>query len=267
MKGTTNQEKGRAIAMIAKETILDHPIISSRYFFPRKELLSEPYWIAAADGSQLACSYHTVHLDAKTVVYFHGNGEVVADYLPDFPQWITRAGCNVLLAEYRGYGMSTGRPALAGMLEDVSSIIESLNIPDSKIILFGRSIGSLYALHGVSRHPQIGGLILESGVADLTERFLQRVAPEELGRSRADIEKELRSFFDYVQKLRSFQGQTLILHARFDELLNARHAEMLYAAAPEPKQLKIFDRGGHNDIFYRNRAEYMQLVEAFLAAV
>jgi hypothetical protein len=36
---------------------------------------------------------------------------------------------------------------------------------------------------------------------------------------------------------------------------------------PPPKRLKIFDQGGHNDISFRNRAEYMQLVEAFLAAV
>ncbi len=66
------------------------------------------------------------------------------------------------------------------MLEDVVPIIQSLKIPDHKIVLFGRSIGSLYALHGVSQRPQLGGLIIESGVADLTERFFQRVAPEEL---------------------------------------------------------------------------------------
>jgi pimeloyl-ACP methyl ester carboxylesterase len=263
---TEPEREGQSI-MPNSETILDHPIVSSRYFFPRREPLSEPYWIEAADGSTLACYYQAVHPAAKTVVYFHGNGEVVSDYLPDFPQWITRARCNVLLAEYRGYGMSTGRPALAGMLEDVLPIIESLNVPDNKIVLFGRSLGSLYALHGVYRRPQIGGLIIESGVADLTERFFQRVAPEELGLSKADIENELRNSFDYVRKLESFQGQTLILHARFDELLDAHHAGMLYAAAPEPKQLKIFDQGGHNDIFFRNRAEYMQLVETFLATV
>ena len=110
-------------------TILDHPIVSSRYFFPRREFLSDPYWVEAVDGSRLACYYQTVNPDAKTVIYFHGNGEVVADYLPSFPEWITRAGCNVLLAEYRGYGMSSGTPALAGMLDDVVPIIQSLNIP------------------------------------------------------------------------------------------------------------------------------------------
>jgi len=97
-------------------TILDHPIVSSRYFFPRMDPIPDPYWVDAVDGSKLACYYQAVHPDAKTVVYFHGNGEVVADYLPDFPEWIARAGYNLFLAEYRGYGMSTGNPALAGML-------------------------------------------------------------------------------------------------------------------------------------------------------
>jgi fermentation-respiration switch protein FrsA (DUF1100 family) len=248
-------------------TILDHPIVASRYFFPRRDSISDPHWVDAADGSRLACYYQAVNPDAKTVVYFHGNGEVVADYLPDFPDWMARAGYNCLLAEYRGYGMSTGHPALAGMLEDVVPIIHSLNIPDRKIVLFGRSIGSLYALHGVYRRPQLAGLIIDSGVADITQRFFQRVLPEELGMSRADVEDELRKYFDYAQKLRGFQGQTLVMHTRFDELIAAHHAEMLYSAAREPKQLKIFDRGGHNDIFFRNRVEYMQLVEAFLAAV
>lgn len=253
--------------MSNSSTILDHPIVSSRYFFPRREPIADPHWVEAADGSRLACYYQAINPDAKTVVYFHGNGEVVADYLPEFPAWIARTGCNCLLAEYRGYGMSTGHPALAGMLEDVVPIIHSLNIPDDKIVLFGRSIGSLYALHGVYQRPQIGGLIIESGVADITQRFFQRVLPEELGMSKTDVVDELRKYFDYAQKLGSFQGQTLVMHTRFDELIDAHHAEMLYTVAREPKQLKIFDQGGHNDIFFRNRAEYIQLVAAFLATV
>ena len=248
-------------------TILDHPLVSSRYFFPRREAFPHPYWVDAADGSKLACSYHEVNSAATTVVYFHGNGEVVADYLPGFPDWLTQAGYNVLLAEYRGYGMSTGQPALVGLLEDVSAIIRSLGIPDSHIVLFGRSIGSLYAVHGVSRHPQVAGVILESGIANITERFFMRVQPEELGMSTTTLVDELQRHFDYAVKLRGFQGRTLVLHTRHDELVHVRHAELLYAAAPEPKTLHIFDQGGHNDIFYRNRQVYTQLVETFLAAL
>jgi pimeloyl-ACP methyl ester carboxylesterase len=245
-------------------TILDHPLVASRYFFPRMASIPDPYWVDAADGSKLACHYQEVNSGAPTVVYFHGNGEVVADYLPEFPVWMTRAGYNLLLAEYRGYGMSTGRPALAGMLEDVVTIIRSLGVLDRQIVLFGRSIGALYALHGVYKCPQIAGLILESGVSDITERFFLRVQPEELRMSSRELVGELKRYFDYTQKLAGFQGRTLVLHTRFDELVDVHHAELLYAAAPEPKQLHIFEQGGHNDIFLWNREEYMRLVEAFL---
>jgi hypothetical protein len=86
-------------------TILDHALVTSRYFFPRPNSFPTPHWVDAADGSKLACYYQAVNPAAKTVVYFHGNGEVVADYLPEFPAWMARVGCNLLLAEYRGYAM------------------------------------------------------------------------------------------------------------------------------------------------------------------
>lgn len=253
--------------MSKPKTVLNHPLVSSRFFFPRHESLADPWWVQAADGNRLACCYQADDPDAPTVIYFHGNGEVVSDYLPHFPDWLGGAGYNVLLAEYRGYGMSEGTPAIVSMLDDVLPIIDSLKVADRRVVLFGRSIGSLFALHGVYQRPHLGGLIIESGLADLTEKFLERIAPQELGMSESEIGSELRKYFDYAAKLRGFHGKTLILHARHDELVPVRHAEMLYAAAPEPKRLKIFDRGGHNDILAVNEDDYMKLVEEFLAGI
>ena len=251
--------------MAESSTLLDHPIIAARYFYPRSVDMSEPYWVEAADGSRLACYYRGADPQAKTVIYFHGNGEVVSDYLPDFPEWFAHAGYNCLMAEYRGYGMSTGRPALAGMLDDVERVIDSLGIPDRQVVLFGRSIGSLYALHGVFRRPQLAGLILESGISDISERFFMRVQPDELSVSREVLVSELKAHFDFARKLGGYQGKTLILHTQHDELVPVHHAERLYEAAPEPKQIEIFARGGHNDILIWNRDVYMRLVEAFIA--
>lgn len=257
----------KEFTMAAPITILDHPIVSGRYFFPRKTALPDPYWVTAGDGIRLACSYHFVSKQANTLIYFHGNGEVVADYLPHFADWIIGAGYNLLLAEYRGYGQSQGEPILAGMLEDVVACIQALQTPPEKIVLFGRSLGSLYVLHGVHKYPRIGGLIIESGIANLGERFFDRVSAEELGVPKQQIKGELNKYFNFAEKLSSFHGKTLILHARLDELVSIQNAEDLYSAASESKQLHVFNQGGHNDIFFRNRAEYMQLVEAFLAGI
>jgi hypothetical protein len=93
---------------------LDHPLISERYFFPRREAVADPFPIEVA-GATLACRRYLVDPQAKTLVHFHGNGEVAADYERGFPELFTRLGCNLLLAEFRGYGGSTGRPQLGRM--------------------------------------------------------------------------------------------------------------------------------------------------------
>ena len=59
--------------------ILDHPLICERYFFPRKGCFADPFWVDCGDA-QLACSYHEIDPTAKTLIHFHGNGEIVDDW-------------------------------------------------------------------------------------------------------------------------------------------------------------------------------------------
>jgi hypothetical protein len=77
------------------------------------------------------------------------------------------------------------------------------------------------------RHPQVAGVILESGIANITERFFMRVQPEELGMSTTTLIDELQHHFDYAANLRGNQGRTLVLHTRHDELVHVHHAELL----------------------------------------
>ncbi len=82
-----------------------------------------------AGDATLACSFHFAAPDAPTVIHFHGNGEVVSDYLGGFANWFAWLGWNLLLAEYRGYGMSTGEPLLGRMLDDVAQIVQATRTP------------------------------------------------------------------------------------------------------------------------------------------
>lgn len=84
-------------------SLLDHPLISDRYFFPRPGRCPEPFWVDCGDA-RLACCYLQVEPAAGTLVHFHGNGEIVDDYLEDFVDLVAQMGWNCLLVEYRGYG-------------------------------------------------------------------------------------------------------------------------------------------------------------------
>lgn len=245
------------------QTLLDHPLISQRYFFPRGGPVPEPFWVECS-GARLACAYHEVSPQAKTLIHFHGNGEVVADYLDGFPQLIGKMGYNCLLAEFRGYGESTGQPQLGRMMDDVPCIIESLRLPQEKIVLFGRSVGSLFAIKAVGMFPKIAGLILESAIADPIERLLLRVHPREIGTTRHGLVQAVEDILDIRSILRAFQNPTLVLHTRHDGLIDASHAERLANWSGGSSRLHIFPHGNHNDIMFINNAEYFALVSEFL---
>lgn len=243
--------------------ILDHPLISERYFFPRDGNFINPFWVDCGDA-RLACSYHEIDPEAKTLIHFHGNGEIVDDWQGDFVSLIQKMGCNVFLAELRGYGQSTGHPQLGKMLADVIPTIEALQRPANELIFFGRSVGSIFAIEAAAKFPQAAGLILESGVADVLERLLLRVNAAEMGVSVAEFETVVDRSLNHQHKMESYHGPVLVMHTQNDGLVDVSHGQRLYEWAAGGKQLKIFPHGNHNDIMYVNAREYFGLLSEFI---
>lgn len=246
--------------------LLNHHLISERYFFPRQGSFPEPFWVDCGDA-QLACSYHEIDPQAKTLVHFHGNGEIVDDWQGDFVSLIQQMGCNVLLAELRGYGQSTGKTQLGKMLDDVLPTIEALGKPASELIFFGRSVGSIFAIEAAARFPQAAALVLESGVADVLERLLLRVQPQELGCSAAELHAAVLEHLNHRQKMANYPGPVLVMHTEHDGLVDVSHGQRLYDWAAGVKRLKIFAQGNHNDIMFVNAREYFALLADFISGL
>ncbi len=245
-------------------TLLDHPLIAQRYFFPRPGPAFEAFAVAV-DGAVLACHRHEVDAAAPWVVQWHGNGEIVADYLPWWPQLLAARGYNSLLAEYRGYGSSTGAPALAVMLDDAERTLAALGVADERVVVFGRSVGSIYAVHVASRRPGLAGLVIESGIADPLQRILLRVTPAEIGASAQELAAAAGDQLDHRRKLAAWPGPTLVLHTRDDGIVDLDHGQRLHDwAAGERKRLVVFEEGNHNTIFAANHAAYLDALFQFL---
>lgn len=243
-------------------------MLTARLFFPRRTRVKDPFFVTASDGtSQLACFRSAPHPGAPTVVHFHGNGEVVSDYVPDMAAEFAKLGVNVLFAEYRGYGESTGAsPALGGMLDDAALVLAASGEPAENVILFGRSIGSIFAIELAARYPNVRGLILESGIADALERILFRVTPEELGVSHAKVAAATASRLDHRAKLGKYGGPLLVLHVANDQLVPPSHAERNFTwggAAPAAKELVLMPRGDHSSIYLSNYAAYTAALRRF----
>nr|WP_320189781.1 alpha/beta fold hydrolase [uncultured Desulfobacter sp.] len=245
------------------DNLLDHLLIEQRYFFPRKGFFADPFWVDV-DGARLACSYHEINSGAKTLVHFHGNGEIVDDWRGDFVTLIHQMGCNCLLAELRGYGQSSGRAQLGKMISDVRPTIEALKCSPKDLIFFGRSVGSIFALEAAACFPEAAGLVLESAVADVLERLLLRVHPDELNVDLSDLQAAVDQQLNHQQKIASFKGNVLVMHTVNDGLIDVSHGQRLYDWATAGKTIKLFDRGDHNSIMMLNAREYFACLQDFI---
>lgn len=248
------------------EHLLDHPVISERYFFPRPDQPEDFRDFIAPDGVRLRCFEHCPHPGGKTLVHYHGNGETVADYRFDFVGAMEQLGMNILLVEYRGYGGSTGQPQLGKMLDDVTVVREAAGLKPEDTFLYGRSVGAIFAVEWAAQQPEIGGLILESGVANPHQRLSMRLDASDLGVDQATFDAACAQRLDHQKKLAGYGGRMLVLHASGDSLVTVDHAHShMEWATRADKKLVLFPRGDHNTIITYNWSQMLRELGDFVA--
>lgn len=83
--------------------------------------------------------------NSPTIVFLHGNAGNMGHRLQNCVGLYHNLHCNILLVEYRGYGLSDGNPSEEGLYIDAKASIDYLytrnDINHSEIIVFGRSLG------------------------------------------------------------------------------------------------------------------------------
>lgn len=245
-------------------SLLDHPVVSQRYFFPRPTRPTRPVEIEGEAGV-LRC-WRQGEGGERVLVHFHGNGEVTADYEDIASVWARRWGVDVLFAEYRGYGGSAGQPALVGMFSDLPAIFAATGVAAAQTVVLGRSIGSIYALEAARQLPDLAGVILESGIADVAERLLLRMDPEELGATPASFQAEIARHVDARAKVEGYAGPMLVLHTVHDHLVDVSHGKRLAEWGGARATLRLYERGDHNSILAANAQDYADDVGRFVAA-
>ncbi|XP_014292373.1 protein ABHD13 [Halyomorpha halys] len=189
---------------------------------------------------------------APTIVFLHGNAGNMGHRLHNAAGLYRNLGCNLLMVEYRGYGLSKGFPSEKGIYMDAMAAMDFLagrtDINQDKIIVFGRSLGGAVAIDLASRPEyscRIWCLILENtftSIPDIAAALFKKswflFLPRLLYKNK----------FLSKEKIQSVTVPTLFVSGLSDALVPSYMMNELYeVCGSEQKHLIQVVEGGHND--------------------
>jgi uncharacterized protein len=215
------------------------------YRTPQDEGLAfEPVQFNSADGTLLSGWFIPSTTPAQgTVIHFHGNTSNISNQYRAV-SWLPKNGFNVFVFDYRGFGESRGRPTREGLYEDSVAALRYLktrrDIDQTKIIVFGQSLGAALALRvvGNNHFDGIAGVAEESGFASYRE-----VAQAHFGILGDWLVPDYDEPVIAAAKISPIP--LLIIHGDHDSVVPYAQAQEIFAAAREPKELWTVAGGEH----------------------
>ena len=138
------------------------------------------------------------------------------------------------VVDFRGYGWSTGVPTLSKIASDGAAIVPHLPEllrrggldPSSPLVAFGRSLGSIAAIHAVLEHPtEFVGLVLDSPLCDMRSLPMTRAV---VARSTVDGQPlvlgaaGIPDIVDNGKKMSRIRLPLLVVHGEEDFIVPVR---------------------------------------------
>lgn len=238
-----------------------------RFFTP--EMFGDAYeevTFTTADGIKL----HAWYIFGKqrpaqgSVLFFHGNAHNISHYYL-IAKGFVEAGYNLLIFDYRGYGLSEGEPSPEGLLADADAawayLLKRPETQPGQIVVFAQSLGGSVALDWVGRrHPEeLAGVVSESAFSSYTKIVEEKLDP--IGVVRIFRKPLAQVFFDDThaavrQVERIAPIPLLLVHGTEDPIVPYANVERLFDAAQDPKLLWTIEGGGHIQMLSRYGETY-----------
>lgn len=221
----------------------------------------EDVWLRTSDGVRLH-AWWIPDSGPNTILLFHGNAGNISFRLGEVALFTSRLRVNVMLLDYRGYGLSEGHPSERGTRLDADAaarhLVRDRGIDQRRLIYFGRSLGGAVATHLATRRPP-AALILEAplpSVMRMTSASYPWLAPV--------INPLFLTRYDTLRSLRAVRSPVFIAHGDQDETIPFTLGQEVFAAARDPKVWYPVAGGGHNDMAVMGGEAYFHALDRFI---
>jgi len=224
-------------------------------------IAGEDVRIRTEDGVRIQGFYLPAEGATRTILFLHGNAGNASHRLPNAAE-LVRLHAHVLVLDYRGYGLSEGSPSESGVYADaragLTDLIERSGVPETRTVLFGRSLGGAVAID-LAQERNLAGVIVESTFSSAAD-----VAARAFGSPFAWL---ARGTFDSTEKISRVRAPLLFFHGDRDEIVDFSLGRRLFDAAPHPKTFETIRGAGHNDTVEVGGRGYFERIRRFLDEV
>ncbi len=217
----------------------------------------ESLTIETTDGERLRAWLMPAAAPRARIVYFHGNGGNLSNWSPILAG-IVRRGYSVLAVDYRGYGVSTGRPTESGLYRDAQALVtRAWTDADNRapLVYWGRSLGSTVAAYAATvRRPD--AVIIEAGFPD--GRSVVRGSP-------LAVLSLLASYrFPTAEFMNRANVPVLVLHGDRDSVIPIELGRELFQRIQGAKELVVMAGVDQNDAVARDEQAYWSAIDRFI---
>ncbi|XP_067005113.1 protein ABHD13 [Anabrus simplex] len=245
-----------------EDNLLFHPELPahSRVFVPVPSMFGLPYeniFVHSGDGTMLHLFYirqqpANVAANAPTIIFLHGNAGNMGHRLQNTLGLYQNLQCNILMLEYRGYGLSQGSPSEEGLCMDARAALDYLasrqDVNHKEIILFGRSLGGAVAIDVASRpeySSKIWCVVLENTFTSIPDMAKVLIGWRLVNYLPLCFYKNK---FLSASKISCLERPTLFISGLADTLVPPRMMTELHrCCSSHHKQLLQFESGTHNE--------------------
>lgn len=236
-------------------------------YFTTEDKVTIKGWFIPCEGSE------------KTIILMHGWGMNRSDILKN-TYFLHDLGFNLLYFDFRALGESGGKVSSIGYLEtrDVRAAIKYLKQtrPEAckKIGLYGLSMGAMVAICEGASNPQINCVAAEASYYSF-RRVVARwawvhhkvpffpVIPIVLHYIRRYLRVNPERYSPKYNIGKISPRPVLIIHGRYDNIVPAAQAKLLFKQAGEPKEIWLVPGAKHNKCAEVGGFEYKQRLSDF----
>lgn len=202
----------------------------------------EEHSVTLTDGTVLNGLLFKSQSSSKGLIfYLHGNADNLQRW-GEFAADFTKIGYDVFMYDYRGYGKSTGSSSRKNIHTDAIAMLDwtKKNIPYSKLIIYGRSLGSAVASNlAVTANPSL--LILETPFANFIDVIYWPLRPSVL----LFPDKIEFSNQDVLPKV---SCPKVIFHGTNDWIVPLSSAQKLKPYLQDENQFFVIEGAGHRNL-------------------